>query len=55
VDGDGTGELILGDNRILTPGDLTENVTIGDLILCDLDSTSPSLAYTDNQMYRYQL
>jgi hypothetical protein len=54
VYGDGNGELTLGDNRILTPGDRTENVTIGDLNLCDLDRTSPSLAYTDNQMYRYQ-
>jgi hypothetical protein len=33
-DGDGAGELILGDNRILIPGDLTENDTIDDLNLC---------------------
>jgi hypothetical protein len=33
-DGDGAGELILSDNRILIPGDLTENDIVGDLNLC---------------------
>jgi hypothetical protein len=45
VDGDGDGELILGelthgDNRILIPCDFTQNDIIGDPNLCDPDSLS---------------